>query len=185
MKKTILKITVLALIASLLLAACSSDDKNEDSTTTTTAAKNEKTLVEVAQEDPQFSTLVGLVNDAGLAALLQLDGSYTVFAPNDDAFEALGEGKLEAVKSNPDQLRAVLTYHAIATKVLKSDDLKDGDKLETVSGAILTVGRQGDKITLTSDAGQTVNIVKADITASNGVVHAIDGVLIPASAAGN
>jgi uncharacterized surface protein with fasciclin (FAS1) repeats len=82
---------------------------------------------------------------------------------------------------NKDTLTAILTYHVVAGEVL-SGDLTDGQEVETVQGETLTVGVTDDGVTLTDASGNTVNVVTADVEASNGVIHAIDGVLLPSAA---
>lgn len=169
-------ILAVCLLMALTLAACSGGGSKE---TSTTAKKQPKSLIEVANGETELSTLVSLVNQAGLDALLKLQGSFTIFAPNNEAFDKFGLDNVEAIKANPDMLKAVLTYHAVSSKVMMAADFKDGKKIQTVNGAMLTVGRDGDKITLTTDSGDKFNIVKSDIGASNGIVHIVDGVLIP------
>jgi uncharacterized surface protein with fasciclin (FAS1) repeats len=182
MKKTLtLAVSVLCLL-SLVLVACS-DDKDSKSDETTTTTEKKKSIVDVASGNDDFSTLVSLVKDANLDSLLQADGTYTVFAPTNDAFAKVPAETLAAIKANPDALKAVLTYHAVSTEVLMSSDFTDGQVIETASGYTLTVNVKDGNVTLTTDAGATVNVVKADVGASNGVIHAIDGVLVPKAAA--
>ena len=168
-------------------AACSSDDGDStaDTTTSTTEAPAEEmgTIVDVASGNPDFSTLVTAVTAADLAETLSGEGPYTVFAPTNAAFEALPSGTLDelTMPENKDTLTAILTYHVVAGEVL-SDDLTDGQEVETVQGETLTVGVTDDGVTLTDASGNTVNVVTADVEASNGVIHAIDGVLLPSAA---
>jgi uncharacterized surface protein with fasciclin (FAS1) repeats len=168
-------------------AACSSDDSDStaDTTTSTTEAPAEEmgTIVDVASGNPDFSTLVTAVTAADLAETLSGEGPYTVFAPTNAAFEALPSGTLDelTMPENKDTLTAILTYHVVAGEVL-SGDLTDGQEVETVQGETLTVGVTDDGVTLTDASGNTVNVVTADVEASNGVIHAIDGVLLPSAA---
>jgi uncharacterized surface protein with fasciclin (FAS1) repeats len=168
-------------------AACSSDDSDStaDTTTSTTEAPAEEmgTIVDVASGNPDFSTLVTAVTAADLAETLSAEGPYTVFAPTNAAFEALPSGTLDelTMPENKDTLTAILTYHVVAGEVL-SGDLTDGQEVETVQGETLTVGVTDDGVTLTDASGNTVNVVTADVEASNGVIHAIDGVLLPSAA---
>ncbi len=168
-------------------AACSSDDSDStaDTTTSTTEAPAEEmgTIVDVASGNPDFSTLVTAVTAADLAETLSGEGPYTVFAPTNAAFEALPSGTLDelTMPENKDTLTAILTYHVVAGEVLSSD-LTDGQEVETVQGETLTVGVTDDGVTLTDASGNTVNVVTADVEASNGVIHAIDGVLLPSAA---
>lgn len=132
------------------------------------------TIVETAQEAGSFSTLLAAAGAAGLAETLATDGPFTVFAPTDAAFAALPEGTVEdlLLPENRDQLAAILTYHVVPGKVM-SGDLENGMMAETVQGESLEI--------MTAD-GVTVNgidVIQADVEASNGVIHVIDGVLMP------
>jgi len=131
-------------------------------------------LVDVATLNG-FSTLVELVVDAGLASTLRGDNmgdGYTVFAPTDAAFAALS-----SVPSGQ-ALVDVLTYHVVAATVA-SGDLSDGQVVTTVEGSTFTVNIDGTAVTITDGSGNTVNVVLTDVPASNGVVHVIDGVILP------
>ncbi|GAA0304997.1 fasciclin domain-containing protein [Rhodovulum strictum] len=135
-----------------------------------------KDIVTIASESEQFSTLVAAVTAADLVETLQGDGPFTVFAPTDDAFAALPEGTLDELlkPENKDQLTAILTYHVVPGKVM-SGDLSDGMTATTVQGSDVTIGAEG---------GVTVNganVTAADIEATNGVIHVIDAVILPAS----
>ena len=105
-----------------------------------------------------------------------------VFAPVNDAFAALPAGTLDTLllPENEDQLTAVLTYHVVPQQAM-SDDLTDGMTITTVQGQPLTVGVSDTGVTLTDTNGNAVSVVQADIEAGNGVVHVIDGVLLPAA----
>jgi len=136
----------------------------------------------VAASDGNFSTLVTAVDAAGLAGTLSSDGPFTVFAPVNDAFAALPTGTVDTLLApeNKAQLTSVLSYHVVPSKVLSSD-LSDGMTVKTVQGQSLTVGVQGDAITLTDASGNTASVVKPDVEAGNGVVHVIDHVLLPSA----
>ncbi|SFI88095.1 fasciclin domain-containing protein [Albimonas pacifica] len=134
-----------------------------------------KTIVEIAQENGNFTTLVAAVQEAGLVETLSGEGPFTVFAPTDAAFEALPEGVLEDLLADPEALTAVLTYHVIPAAVMSSD-LSDGMTATTVSGDDVTIAIEGDAVRVN---GATVTM--ADIEASNGVIHVIDTVIVPAS----
>lgn len=187
-------LAALGVAAALALsaAACSSDDSDSSATTTqaptteapTTEAPAEPgTIVDVAVGNSDFSTLVTAVTAADLVDTLSGDGPFTVFAPTNDAFAALPAGTLDTLTmpENKDTLTAILTYHVVAGDVMSSD-LTDGQEITTVQGEILTVGVSDSGVTLTDAGGNTVNVVIADVPASNGVIHAIDGVLLPAAA---
>lgn len=186
MRKTILKVVAVLCVASLALVACSSDsdsDKESKETTTTKAMKEESTkdmtIVEIASGNEDFSTLVSAVQAAGLVDLLSGEGTYTVFAPTNDAFAKIDKATLDTLLANKEELTKVLTYHAVATAVVKSGDLTDGQKITTAEGSELTIGVKDGKVTVTTDAGVTANVVQADIEGSNGVIHVIDTVLLP------
>ncbi len=174
----------IAAALSLTLAACGSDSEGaSDTSTTTEATADAGTIVEVASGNDDFSTLVAAVTAADLVETLSGEGPFTVFAPTNAAFEALPAGTVDTLlePENKDQLAGILTYHVVAGEVMASD-LSDGQEVETVQGGILTVGIDGDKVTLTDENDATVNIVDTDIEASNGVIHVIDGVVTPMAA---
>jgi len=195
--------TGIALAGTLALvgAACGDDDDSADETPATTeagagedttsgmsdagegsASEQPATVVDVAASDESFSTLATAVDAAGLAGTLSGDGPFTVFAPVNDAFTALPAGTVDTLLApeNQAQLTSVLTYHVVPSKVLSSD-LSDGMTVTTVQGQPLTVGVQGDTVTLTDASGNTASVIQADVEAGNGVVHVIDHVLLPSA----
>lgn len=131
------------------------------------------TIVDVAAGSEDFSTLVELVNAAGLAETLSGEGPYTVFAPTNEAFEALPPPVVDYLTNHPDFLTQLLTYHVVDGAVMSAD---------VVEGEVATLD-MGSTVTVTvDDMGVAVNnahVVTADIAASNGVIHAIDTVLVP------
>jgi uncharacterized surface protein with fasciclin (FAS1) repeats len=132
-------------------------------------------IVSIAQDTENLSTLVAAIQAAELVDVLKGDGPFTVFAPTNEAFEALPDGTLESLlmPENRDQLVEILTYHVVPGEVM-SGDLSDGMMAETVEGSEVTISL--------SDYGAKVNganIEAADIEASNGVVHVIDAVILP------
>ena len=154
--------TYLALTAATLMAGPALADNHS------------KDIVDTAVEAGSFGTLVAAVEAAGLVETLKGDGPFTVFAPTDEAFEALPEGTVDTLlmPENQDQLTAILTYHVVPGKVM-SGDLSDGMTAETV---------QGETVTIMTEGGVTVdgaNVTTADIEASNGVIHVIDAVIMP------
>jgi len=132
-------------------------------------------IVDIAAGNEAFSTLVAAVEAADLVETLKGEGPFTVFAPTNDAFAALPEGTVEMLlePENKDQLTAILTYHVVPGKVM-SGDLSDGMMATTVQGGDVTIGTEGG---VTVDGA---NVVDADIEASNGVIHVIDAVVMPA-----
>ena len=133
-----------------------------------------KNIVETAIEAGSFTTLVAAVAAADLVETLSGEGPFTVFAPTDEAFAALPAGTVESLllPENRDQLIAILTYHVVSGAVM-STDLTDGMMAATVQGGEITIDL--DNGVMINDA----NVVSADITASNGVIHVIDKVLLP------
>ncbi len=132
-------------------------------------------IVDTAVGAGNFTTLVAAVQAAGLVETLKGEGPFTVFAPTDAAFAALPAGTVEDLlkPENKDKLTAILTYYVVPGKVM-SGDLSDGMKAATV---------QGGEVTITTMGGAKVDgatISAADIEATNGVIHVIDAVILPA-----
>lgn len=172
---------LLALVVGL--AACGDDDGDETgagSAPTTEEASPEATsedIVAVAAATPELSTLVDAVTAADLVETLEEPGPYTVFAPTNSAFEALG-GQLETLlePKNKGELAEILTYHVVPGE-LTAAELQDGQMLETVQGDSLEVSIEGEEVTVDGAA-----VASADVEASNGVVHVIDAVMLPGGA---
>ena len=141
----------------------------------------DKNIVENAVNSKDHTTLVAAVKAAGLVDTLKGPGPFTVFAPTDAAFAKLPKGTVETLLKEPKgALTDILTYHVVSGKVMAADVVTmNGQKVKTVQGAELTVEVSGDKVVLVDAAGNRVNVVKTDVTASNGVIHVIDGVLMP------
>lgn len=135
----------------------------------------DKTIVEIAASNKDFSTLVSLVKAAGLVETLSSTGPFTVFAPTNAAFSKVPKAILDKLGKNPEALKKVLTYHVVAGKVMAADvlKLKDGTKVKSVEGAEIRVG---NKHGVTVDKAK---VIKTDIEASNGVIHVIDSVILP------
>lgn len=151
----------------------------EPPATTTTSPPDDDVLATVIANDSQFTTLDGLLADAGLDQTLVDVASVTFFAPTNEAFQALGPDVVAALGRDPDVLRTVLRHHA-APSTLTASDLTSGE-LEMLDGTNVVVEVDGEVdggVVLTSGTS-TASIVEADLLASNGVVHAIDAVLLP------
>jgi len=133
---------------------------------------SDQNLVEIAQGNPSFSTLVAAVVAADLVDALTADGPYTVFAPTDDAFANLPEGTLDALLDDPETLAQILTYHVVAGRVYSSD-VSPGP-VETLNGQSFTVTVEGGAVQVD---GATV--VATDIQGTNGIIHVIDQVILP------
>ncbi|HET6509145.1 MAG TPA: fasciclin domain-containing protein [Baekduia sp.] len=132
-----------------------------------------KTIVGVAASDPRFSTLVKLVKSAGLTATLS-KGSYTVFAPTNAAFAKVPKKTLTALGKDKAKLRAVLLYHVVKGR-LPASKLDKLTSVKTLNGASIKITVKSGKVYLNG----TTRVTKANIKASNGVIHAIDKVLLP------
>jgi uncharacterized surface protein with fasciclin (FAS1) repeats len=134
-------------------------------------------IVETAAAAGQFETLAAALEAAGLTDTLKGDGPFTVFAPTDEAFAKLPEGTIESLlkSENRDQLVAILTYHVVPGKVTAAE-VATLDETATVNGADLTIDASGSRVKV-NDA----EVITADVAASNGVIHVIDTVLLPAS----
>jgi transforming growth factor-beta-induced protein len=133
-----------------------------------------KNIVQTAQAAGQFSTLLAAVEAAGLRDVLADEGPFTVFAPSDAAFSKLPDGTVDALLQNPDRLRAVLLQHVVRGKVMAADVTKT-DSLKTLLGQQVAV--------TTADGPQIsgARITATDVLASNGVIHVIDSVIVPAN----
>jgi len=121
---------------------------------------------------PSLSTLSGLVKSAGLTDTLKGTGPFTVFAPSNDAFKAVPAKTMEALGKDPSALKSVLTFHVLPVKAMGAD--VKNSKAKTVNGATVDLSKAGDMVTIESAV-----VTKADLVATNGVVHIIDTVLIP------
>ncbi len=138
------------------------------------ATKSANSIAEIAASNPAFSTLVAALKKADLVDVLNGSTNFTVFAPTNEAFAALPEGTVEALlkPENKDQLVQILTYHVVPGQVL-STSLQSG-QVPTVAGPSVDVS-VGNSV-----AVNNAQVIQADIKASNGVIHVIDQVLLPA-----
>ena len=138
-------------------------------------AKPTQNIVQIAASNPQFSTLVSLVKEAGLVKTLSGKGPFTVLAPTNAAFKKVPAATLAALKADPDKLRAVLTYHVIPCKVPASKVVTlNGKSVKTVEGSTVKITVRGKAVKVNN-----ATVTKTDIMATNGVIHVINGVLIP------
>lgn len=134
-----------------------------------------------AAKSVDHTVLFRALRVSGLSEQAAGKGPYTVFAPTNEAFDKLPAGTLDGLlqPAAKSKLVKLLSYHVVKGN-LTSDQLQDGQKLKTVTGGTLTVGKQGDAITITDGQGNTANINRADLEATNGTIHSIDAVLMPA-----
>lgn len=194
-------VAVLAAAVAVGLTACSSTNTASSTGTTAAAgptttassaspttsagsAMDKKDIVATAAAAGQFKTLAAALGAGGLVETLQGAGPYTVLAPTDEAFAKLPAGTVETLlkPENKEKLKTILTYHVIKGNVPASEVVKlDGKTVETVAGQTLTVKVNGNNVSLVDASGNTVAVVKTDVNASNGVIHVIDGVLMPKS----
>jgi uncharacterized surface protein with fasciclin (FAS1) repeats len=180
----LLTLFALALASLALVAAGCGGDDDEPAAADTTAAMTdssdptttaeEMTIVDTAVAAGQFTTLVSLVQEAGLADELSGAGPLTVFAPTDEAFAAVPQSTLDELAADPEALRNVLLYHVVEGEVT-SDQVTGLDSATALNGQELAFTVDGSSV-LVNDA----TVVQADIMASNGVIHVVDAVLIPA-----
>ena len=140
-----------------------------------------KDIVDTAVAAGSFTTLVAAVQAAELVDTLKGEGPFTVFAPSDEAFAALPEGTVASLLEDPKgALTNILLYHVVSGKVMAADVLgMDGKEVETVGGGKFTIMLDGDKVMLKDAAGNMIPVSSTDIEVSNGVIHVIDGVLMP------
>lgn len=131
------------------------------------------TIVDVAVGAGSFKTLVKALEAAGLVETLKGAGPFTVFAPTDEAFAKLPAGTLEALLKDKAKLTAILTYHVVSGAV-GSDKVVGLKSAKTVNGQDLPISVKGGTVSVGA-----ATVVKADIKASNGVIHVIDTVLLP------
>ena len=121
----------------------------------------------------QFFTLAGLLVEADLVQALRGEGPFTVFAPTDYAFGTVPAATMDAVFADRDLMTAVLTYHVVPG-TFTAADLSDGQELETLQGQTLLVTKSGESVKVNG-----IDVVAADVPATNGVIHVIGGVLVP------
>ena len=161
-------------ISSILSLAVSANNAENYYKPMENKMSTEKNIVQIAQSNGDFSTLVKALVAANLVSVLEGQGPFTVFAPTNAAFAKLPAGTLENLlkPENKEKLAAILTYHVVAGKVLAAD--VKTMKAKTVNGKDLDIKVNGSQVTVNG-----ANVIKTDIVGSNGVIHVIDAVLIP------
>jgi uncharacterized surface protein with fasciclin (FAS1) repeats len=148
-----------------------------------------KNIIQNAVNSKDHTTLVAAVKAAGLVDTLSGKGPFTVFAPTNEAFAKLPAGTVDTLlkPENKAKLTKILTCHVVAADAMASTIKKmikdDGGahKIKTVGGCMLTAKMDGDKITLTDEKGDVAHVTIANVKQSNGVIHVIDTVLLPAA----
>jgi uncharacterized surface protein with fasciclin (FAS1) repeats len=141
-----------------------------------------KNIIQNAVNSKDHTTLVAAVKAAGLVETLEGRGPFTVFAPTNTAFGKLPAGTVDGLvkPENKATLTKILTYHVVPGK-LEASSLTDGKKLKTVEGEELTVKHQDGKVWIVDAKGGTSMVTIANVNQSNGVIHVVDTVLMPAS----
>lgn len=148
-----------------------------------------RNIIENAVNSKDHTTLVAAVKAAGLVETLSSEGPFTVFAPTNEAFNALPEGTVETLllPENKDKLATILTYHVVSGKVSALDLAKlikenDGKAtLTTVAGGTLTAWQKDGAVYITDENGNSSQVTIADVNQSNGVIHVVDAVVLPKS----
>jgi len=192
--KTI-KVLSLFAFSALLFVSCGEKKKEMQEEATEPVTAVEEAVVEevtpnivgVAAGNDNFTTLVAAVQAAGLVETLSSEGPFTVFAPTNDAFAKLPEGTVEGLlkPESKDALTGILTYHVVAGKfeaaaVIEAINANDGKfTVETVQGGSIDLSLMDGNVILTDAKGNMSTVVIADVAASNGVIHAIDTVVMP------
>ena len=141
-----------------------------------------KNIIQNAVHSKDHTTLVAAVKAAGLVDTLEGKGPFTVFAPTNAAFGKLPAGTVDTLvkPENKATLTRILTYHVVPGR-LEASDLSDGKKLKTVEGDELTVMKADGKVTIVDAKGGSATVTIPNVNQSNGVIHVIDTVLMPAS----
>ncbi|MGB3556779.1 MAG: fasciclin domain-containing protein [Jannaschia sp.] len=182
--------TLTALVASAMLltgtSALAQDTMTENPMVGGAAMMADMDIIDNAVNSPIHTTLVAAVQAAGLVDTLKSEGPFTVFAPTDDAFAALPAGTVETLlmEENRDQLTKVLTAHVVPGRLTSEDLLSaassgETTNLTTVSGDSLSVGMRDDTPVVFDESGNVYAISIPDVMQSNGVIHVVDGVLLP------
>ncbi len=181
MKKNFFTLLAAVVLSSATFVACNNEgEKTAEETTTVPMDEPKmdapKDVVDIAIGSPDHTTLVAAVTAAGLVETLKGAGPFTIFAPTNAAFAALPAGTVDGLlmPEKKADLTNILTYHVVAGSV-KAADLSDGQKIKTLQGGELTVSVKDGKVMING-----ANVTAADLEGSNGVVHVIDAVLMPA-----
>ena len=197
MKKLVLS---MAMIATIAFTSCKDSEKSESDEVTVeeevameteTAAEatmpTQETIAAIAMSNENFTTLVTAVNAADLAETLKSEGPFTVFAPTNAAFDKLPEGTVASLTKaeNKEKLANLLKYHVVSGEYMAADIVKaiqdnEGSfSIATVEGEELKASLDGENVILTDANGNKSTVVMTDVDASNGVIHAIDAVVMP------
>ena len=197
MKKIFLSMAVIAMVA---FTSCKDNEKKEAEetmteeemamdaeTTNEDTMPAEESIATIAMGNENFTTLVTAIKAADLGETLNGAGPYTVFAPTNAAFDKLPSGTVDGLvkPENKEKLSGLLKYHVVSGEYMASDIVKainDNNGsfvIKTVQGGELTASLDGDDVIITDASGNKAKVVMADVDASNGVIHAIDAVVMP------
>lgn len=191
--KTIKTLSILALTTAFFFSCGEKKKDNSEPTEKITTEVVEvetiaqPNIVEVAVGNENFSTLVAAVTAADLVGTLSGEGPFTVFAPTNDAFAKLPEGTIPSLlePENKDQLTSILTYHVVSGKfeaaaVIDAIQKNNGTfEVTTVQGGVITLSLSDGNVMLKDANGGMSTVVIADVAASNGVIHALETVIMP------
>ena len=179
--KTMLYILI-AIVSMMAIAACSDEEEIAIQETSSSMSETSSemsiavpSVVDIAVDDGRFTTLVAALGAADLVETLSGPGPFTVFAPTDDAFNALPEGTVEGLLEDIPALTDVLTYHVVSGSVL-AETVVGLDSATTLQGADVNISVMGSDVMLNES-----KVIITDIVGANGVVHVIDKVLKPPS----
>ncbi len=183
----------MALVAATQVSVSAQDQNTTAQTSTGSTASSSgtamkpggatgKDLTISAAKSASHTMLFRALRVSGLTDQASGKGPYTVFAPTNDAFEKLPTGTFDELMkpAAKQKLVKLLAYHVVKGKLMAAD-LQDGQKLKTVAGGTLTVNKEGDVVTIVDGAGNSATINQADIEATNGVIHSVDTVMMPAA----
>lgn len=164
----------LCFVIALGTAACGGETPNA-ADPTSSASMGKADIVATAEGAGSFKTLLKALEAADLVTTLHGEGPFTVFAPTDDAFKKLPPGTVESLlkPENKERLKAVLTYHVVPGKVVAAEAVKL-TSAKTVNGKDLKLSASGSELKVGS-----ATVIKADVMASNGVIHVVDAVILP------
>lgn len=174
LKRNLVMILAMAMML-IVFVGCSDDESNPVNNNNPPAVS--KDIVETAQEAGNFTTLLAALEAADLVDALKGEGPLTVFAPTDEAFNALPPGTVEALLQDIDALTAILTYHVVPGAIT-SAQVVNLTNAPTLNGAELTISVSEDGMVMVDDA----NVIITDIETTNGIIHVIDAVVIPGAA---
>lgn len=165
----------LVLVSVLALVACGESGAKPAESATTSSAVAKSDIVDTADHAGQFKTLLAAVKAADLESTLKGSGPFTVFAPTDEAFAKLPPGTVDSLlkPENKAKLKAILTYHVVSGNVPSTEAVKL-HSAKTVNGKELALDASSGALKV-----GTAKVIKADVAASNGVIHVVDTVILP------